>query len=239
MRKIYLDIETIPGDNKVELDKIQAPSNYKDPDKIAAYKEEKAIELYLKQSLDPLQGQIACIGFAIDNKEEIVIMDSNEAVMMETFVGHLLNNMEKRELEIAEWIGYNIAKFDMPFIVFRILKYLPQLAYLFPNTSKDRSIIDLMDVCTFGVYGNYVSFDKACKFFLNESPKGSLDGSKVFEYYNSGRLQEIAEYCKNDVKYSRFLYRHLSYKPAPNELRLELDDKEDVINGLSNLGSTM
>lgn len=231
MRKIFIDIETIPGENKIEEDKISAPANYKDPVKIAAYIEEKVGELYLKQSLDPLLGEILCIGIAIDDNPVDVIMKGTTKDNILALRDYLKNAMPDKELIIAEWIGHNIAKFDVPFIGLNILKYVKEFAHLFPTNSKDRSIVDLADLCSFGVYGQYVSFDKACKFFLNDSPKHELDGSKVYQYYLEGRLQEIAEYCADDVEYSRRLYN----VAHPNANRNIKDSQNEEVSSDINL----
>jgi predicted PolB exonuclease-like 3'-5' exonuclease len=46
------------------------------------------------------------------------------------------------------------------------------------------------------------SFDEMCYELGVASPKTKMDGSLVHEYYHTGRLEEIKEYCEMDVSSS-------------------------------------
>jgi predicted PolB exonuclease-like 3'-5' exonuclease len=65
--------------------------------------------------------------------------------------------------------------------------------------------IDLIDELTFynpTYYGatKRFNFDFYARAFGLDSPKSEgIDGSKVKEYYNEGKVLEIAEYCLRDV----------------------------------------
>ena len=45
-----------------------------------------------------------------------------------------------------------------------------------------------------------------------ESPKGDLDGSKVYDYYQDGRLEEVYRYCMEDVRTTRAIYRKMTFQ---------------------------
>lgn len=57
--------------------------------------------------------------------------------------------------------------------------------------------------------GNRISLDKLCLALNIESPKGDLDGSKVYDYYLQDRLEEIAEYCKRDIEATRQVFKRM------------------------------
>ena len=43
------------------------------------------------------------------------------------------------------------------------------------------------------------------------SPKIEMDGSKVYDYYKAGRLDEIHKYCKGDVETVRKVYHLMTF----------------------------
>ena len=60
---------------------------------------------------------------------------------------------------------------------------------------------DLLDVISFFGAARKWNLDFACKVFGVESPKEhGMDGFSVGPYYRSGRLREIALYCRRDVE---------------------------------------
>ena len=69
---IYLDIETIPSQRDdvrgLSWQRVKVPANYKDPQKIEAYKYEHAEEEYRKTALDGGYGELCCIGWAVDDE---------------------------------------------------------------------------------------------------------------------------------------------------------------------------
>jgi predicted PolB exonuclease-like 3'-5' exonuclease len=56
---------------------------------------------------------------------------------------------------------------------------------------------------------DYVSLDNLC-FSLGIATKGDLDGSRVWDYVQDGRWQEVAEYCADDVERARLIYQRIS-----------------------------
>ena len=54
------------------------------------------------------------------------------------------------------------------------------------------------------------SLDHIARHFGLPSPKEKMSGREVWDYYRSGRLDEILEYCKLDVETTREIYRRLT-----------------------------
>ena len=69
----FFDLEVVPREATLEeieeLGKGTAPSNYRDPDKIARYESHKAEELYRAWAFDPLNCEIVCCSYAIGTLE--------------------------------------------------------------------------------------------------------------------------------------------------------------------------
>jgi len=106
-------------------------------------------------------------------------------------------------------VTYNGNTFDIPFIYFRSginrVKIMKDIVGTRYNKSKH---VDLKDELTFfGAHRSY-KLDFVSQAFGITSPKEEgLDGSKVTEYFNIGRNEEIADYCLRDVKATYELYK--------------------------------
>jgi predicted PolB exonuclease-like 3'-5' exonuclease len=44
------------------------------------------------------------------------------------------------------------------------------------------------------------------------TPKGDLDGSKVWQYVQDGRHEEVAAYCRRDVEATRQVHRRMTFQ---------------------------
>lgn len=58
---------------------------------------------------------------------------------------------------------------------------------------------------------DYISLHELAIVLGIESAKGALDGSKVYDYYLEGRLQEICDYCLADIAVTREIYRKMNF----------------------------
>ena len=75
---------------------------------------------------------------------------------------------------------------------------------------------DLLDVLTFFGVSRKWNLDFACKALGVESPKEQgMDGYSVGPYYRSGRLREIALYCRRDVEATARLFQKLEATILP------------------------
>jgi len=205
---VYLDIETYGGQQEPTFHDISAPSNYKDPDKILKYKEEKLQEAWAKQALNPLKGEIICIGYAVDDETPESLIGSEEDIVCE--FEDVLN-----ELVYAKLIGYNVLGFDFPWLYLRAVKYnLPILKNYLPTKKSDTSYLDLMQQVSSTLYGkdSYMSMKDVCGFFGINVKDNGMDGSMVHQAYLDGRIKEIAEYCKQDVEAARKLHKRLNFE---------------------------
>ena len=109
------------------------------------------------------------------------------------------------------FVTFNGRGFDGPFLMLRsaalgvrVSKNLVGYRYaLRPHT-------DLLDVLTFFGVSRKWNLDFACKALGVESPKEQgMDGYSVGPYYRSGRLREIALYCRRDVEATARLFQRL------------------------------
>jgi hypothetical protein len=231
---IYFDIETIPAQDpaaieliKADIEKqkllVKAPSNYKDEEKIAAYVKAEVEKLeaefdatYRKTSFDGGLGEICCIGYAIDDNDARSIYGDTEFNILNKFYRSLQEHYNPSSQQRPKFIGHNIVNFDLRFIFQRSVMVGVRPPMMIPFNAKpwDESIFDTMTA--WAGHGNRVSLDKLCKIF-NIPQKGSeigeeMDGSKVWDFYQDGRIEEIAIYCEGDVERTRQAYKRMTFQ---------------------------
>jgi len=166
--------------------------------------------------LSPTTGRIVCIAFQ-DVQEgrsaAYVLGDparSSEPIYYCRTEREILEEFYRILAEFRRYVTYNGKNFDVPFILARsaILEVVPGP---FPVT-KRYSTSPHLDLCellsSFGSL-RYESLDGWCQAFGIRSPKSGIDGSQVQTYFEAGRLQEIAEYCLQDVRATAELFERV------------------------------
>lgn len=122
----------------------------------------------------------------------------------------LLELMESFDPEIDEIVGHNIIAFDLPFIFQRCLV----------NNIAVRPFVNLAEFNVRGVYDtmyrwwlgakNRVALDDiAWALGIESSKTDEVDGSRVLELFQAGKLAEIREYNLNDVRVTRKVYERM------------------------------
>lgn len=201
--KIYLDIETIPSENKPDLSMIEAPAKFKKEESIKAWLDENGEKerelLWRKESLIAERGRILCIGYAIENDKPKCV-DTLEEFYKDLY-----------DVSNPIFIGHNIRKFDAPWMFKHAIKQkvkVPELCHF--NFNKFRgNIEDTMELWACDVYNSYTKLDAIAKFLGVGSKTEGIDGSKVFDYWQAGRIEEIKDYCKQDVELTRSVYKRI------------------------------
>lgn len=211
--KIYLDIETIPTQNTdfqtYVCENLKAPGNYKDPEKIKSWLEENKGEAVNKTALDGAFGEIVVIGVAINDEAPMLFYredwqaEDRETDILTRFNDYLREHANK-STTAPQFIGHNITKFDDRFIFQRSV-----INGVKPYQTANRQ--NTYDTMTeWAGYGNTVSLDKLCKV-LSVEQKGEIDGSKVWQAVQDGRINEVAEYCAKDVERVRQIYKRMNF----------------------------
>lgn len=153
-------------------------------------------------------GKVITVGMAYlvknDNKEwtlkGTVLKNDNEHELLSESVIHL-NKLFKRGKKIL--CAHNGKEFDFPYLCRRILANrltLPTVLDIQGKKPWEISHIDTLEMWKFGDRKAYTSLDLLAAVFNIDTSKSTLDGSKVEEaYYKFQQLDEIAEYCLQDV----------------------------------------
>ena len=236
---LTLDIETLPTTDEAVIaslaDSVKAPGTLKKPESIAAWMEENresaTAELVAKTSFDGLYGSIACICYQFDDSEVFsvdCVSSGDEKTMLEHFYSHVFDmvcteyhgGVASQNLTVC---GHNIAGFDLPFLKHRsiILGVKPPVAMLKAMNAKpwDTCIADTMLMWSSDSQKR-ASMDKLCKAFGLEG-KGDFDGSMVAETWPVDP-QKVIDYCKDDVRRTRAMYKRLTFAAPCVEYAMEL-----------------
>src|ERR1700730_10120773 len=114
------------------------------------------------------------------------------------------------DLECDEIVGHNIIVFDLQFIFQRCLvNNIPVRPPINLGEYNVRGVFDTMRAWWLGGRNRVALDDIAWTLGIESSKTGDVEGSKVFELYQAGRLAEIREYNLNDVRVTRKVYERL------------------------------
>lgn len=198
--ELFIDIETIarPG-AEVLLPEPQAPANYKDEAKIAAYIEEARAKQVERMALDVDCCEITTIAFAFGDSDPIALDASEEHWGDErTMLAKFWDYMALR----LSWplVGYNVGEFDLPILMRRsfLLGVKPSIEWEYRKYQKD-NVLDLMQVL-YNWSPPYRSLKHVCRLCGIPAPEG--DGADVATMSPEERIA----HCKSDVEATRALY---------------------------------
>ena len=201
MKKLFFDIETLP----VEEEKHGIIREIYDKKLEKNKRFVKSFDEFLAETVFyGTFGRVLCISIAI-NDEPVQCLTGNEK--------DILTKFWEIARDIDLFVGHNIFDFDMRFIYQRSIvvgvrptQEIPFIRY------RNNVMYDIMHEWTKWNPKGWVSLDELSLALGIPSPKGSgLDGSKVFEYYKKGKLEEIYKYCNADVEATRAVYKKMIF----------------------------
>lgn len=201
-RAIVFDIETVEDEPfttqkdflEAALEECKAPANWKDPIKIAAEETRQFTELRRKWALSPLTGKIVAIAAADLHEGSIECWAADtETLVIAEFAGWLSAHCSSGILT-----GFNVRHFDVPFLATRAALHKLWLPRWWPHAKDYRALADARDLLAEG------SLDVWLQRF--DLPPKTADGSDVANM----SLEEVREYCRNDVHVERLLVQQLA-----------------------------
>ncbi|HVS82982.1 MAG TPA: ribonuclease H-like domain-containing protein [Pyrinomonadaceae bacterium] len=121
-----------------------------------------------------------------------------------------LNLMSNFDVECDEIVGHNIIGFDLPFIFQRCLaNNIAAKPFVNLGEYNVRGVFDTMRGWWLGGRNRVGLDDMAWALGFESSKTSDVEGSKVFDLYQAGRLAEIREYNLNDVRVTRKVYERM------------------------------
>jgi len=227
---IALDIETIPN----------RPLNDYEPTiqeyikrKLAKAQETDPGFTYEKfASLHPSFGRIICLSWGCIAES----VNGEQIALLKSYTGDEKDILQELNRQFCNFrntfVHYNGRSFDVPFILTRMR--LLQIACPNPHFAdlcqpNGWPHLDLMEYHANGDPTKRLPLVVLAALTGLPSPKHDLDGSTVFEAFQSGEIRRIARYCEWDVATTLNLLRYLigGYAPVPPERLYSVDVDEE------------
>jgi len=125
---------------------------------------------------------------------------------------------------------YNGSAFDLPVLRYRAMIHevfapgMHNRAYFHRYTDDN---VDLCDVLSSFSFGAKVKLDELSRIMGLPGKPDGIDGSQVETYFNAGRIQEIADYCKSDVINTyRLWLRHELFRGRLDQNQFEYSERD-------------
>lgn len=233
---LFMDIETVRGEetfdeNHPHYDVWAWKQRDHDTNEIPTA-DEVIQSYYNKAALSAIWGKVVCIsvGYISGGELHKKSFTGPEEIILREFVEMVKKS--KRTL-----VGYNVIKFDIPFIRKRFFingldNYLDAKqgndVYAKP-WDLDESIFDLMVAWKGSSFAND-SLDEVAMAFGIKNPKANLHGNEVSTYYYDGRLNEIVDYCEGDVEAVAKLLQAWKQTDTPKARLKDPNDAENFFN---------
>jgi len=173
---------------------------YFDDDLEAIYQDKAAIHAEF--------ARVVCIsvGFIIQHEDQLALriktfVHEDEAILLQTFAELLDKHYYDKHNQFL--CGHNIKEFDVPFICRRMMIHgikLPNLLNIAGHKPwQTHHLLDTMEMWKYGDYKHYTSLDLLCEVLGVPTSKTDMNGAQVSRAFWDGRINEISQYCEEDV----------------------------------------
>ncbi len=194
-RHLIFDLETAGIDDAATyLPPSEAPANYKDEAKIAAFIAEADAAALSKAALDPDLARIVALG---------VCDPATDALSV-----HLAKTeREERELLRDFWrivagrvtlVGYNILEFDLRMLFRRSLYLNVPAPAIQIDKYRHPTVVDLMQILSYGDRSKY----RTLEFYLHRMSiehDHSIGGAEIPGLVAAGEWSKVESHCRADV----------------------------------------
>lgn len=118
--------------------------------------------------------------------------------------------MKDFDCDCDEVVGHNVIGFDLPFIFQRCLVHaIPARPFVNLSEYNVRGVFDTMHRWWLGAKRHVSLDDVAWALGIESSKTADVEGSKVYDLYQAGKLDQIREYNLNDVRVTRKIYERM------------------------------
>lgn len=217
---IIVDLESIGATDPAIIERIAAnikpPGNIKKQESLDKWhlddKPAAIEEALLKTSFDGTYGQIVCIGFSIDDRPVQTFCGPDERYLVTSLYQALQDAVNEAKHAPVTFVGHNLVGFDLKFLWKRsiILGIKPPKFIPFKAKPWDAVVFDTMQEWD-SDKDKRISLDNLCAVLGIESPKGEMDGSKVWDAFKAGEYDKIATYCAGDVDATRKAHQRMTF----------------------------
>lgn len=212
---LFLDIETVSQYKDYD----ELPDRFKQiwtkKSQIVAKDADPEKNYFDKSAIYAEYGKVIVIGIGLIHKQNgeaklriKAFASDDEYQLLSDFVQFLADNKFIKRL-----CAHNGKEFDFPYLCRRMLVNkikLPPILNISNLKPWDIPHLDTLEMWKFGDWKNYTSLETLATVFDIPTSKNDIDGSLVNKYYYENQaLNQIADYCKNDVLVLVQLYLNL------------------------------
>lgn len=201
MIKLFLDIETIPSaDEEKEAHLSILRKRNSNSDKTDE-------EIHNGTNFEGTFGRICCIGLIKEGPQGVIfkgVLRGDEKEMLIKFW--------ELSKDVWRFVGHNLWGFDLPFIYKRSIIHAVRPRELSFARYRNVPIYDTMQEWELWNFGKGQKLDTLARVLGFKSPKDEMDGSMVWDYYKSGRIDDICRYCMKDVEVTRQVYKRMTFE---------------------------
>jgi len=159
------------------------------------------------------EGPVAGLDFGVEQPQSERVFGINpegEEEDEKKALQRFLEYFKNFDPDTDELVGHNILGFDLPFIFQRCLVNCISAKPLVDLSEyRVRGIFDTMHHWWLGAKRNVSLDDVAWALGIESSKTAEVEGSKVYDLYQAGKLSAIREYNLNDVRVTRKVYERM------------------------------
>jgi hypothetical protein len=195
---LVFDIETCGIDDARQyIDVPNAPANYKDPEKIQVYIDEKFEELILRAALDPDLARIVCLCWqsGTDLMSIVAKDEEDERLLLSSFWDAVGSGPDQAAL-----IGFGILGYDLRVLLRRSLYLDVKTPPVLIDKYRHPGVIDLMDELSFHGAEKFHTLDFYVRRFHLGPFEEDIKGSAVPALVAIGAWPEVMKHCETDVR---------------------------------------
>lgn len=224
MARLYIDIETLPGQPGWVRDDVAAgvkpPATLKKAESIAAWERDErpaaVQEAWERTALDAAYGQVCCIGWAVEDGpvQTRVVADTSleaERELLADVFGEW-QRMHSTSGTRPVVVGHFVTGFDLPFLWRRGVVHGVRPPMWLPRNPKpwSEAVIDTMSL--WAGDRDRISLDKLCKALGVPGKGDGPTGADVWPMAQAGKWDEIAAYCAADVERARVACKRMMFE---------------------------
>lgn len=195
IRYLTIDVEAVAiADVETYLEPVTAPSNYRDPEKIAAYEREARAAAIARAALDVDLARIVALGIKRDDGATDVLRcydEAGERYALRTLWGHF-------EHARPQLVTFNGLGYDVPLLMRRSL----YLGLWHPQIQCDRfkhpQVVDVMAILSMD--GKLKSH--GLRFYANRfglPVQDEITGKEIAQCVAEGDWASVERHCRSDV----------------------------------------
>jgi DNA polymerase elongation subunit (family B) len=174
--------------------------NLRDPNKIEAKLAEAEDEFLDKAALSPITGKVLAVGLTDGAVFEVLTYESEKRLISET-----LDRIGDQLMKQKPVVGWNIIKFDFPFIFKRAMMLgvpWPQHIWDLKKGYPHSQIIDLMTFWNMGNRMEMTKMDTVNRFLCGFGKPSGVTGADFARLFNGTpeEREKAIDYALNDVK---------------------------------------